>query len=269
MNALHTTFTQLCNGLGMKAFCDAMLAQEGDADYAHKTSLERVLEALEAQAEHRQSNKVKRLHTAAKLEFPFATIEALNQSELPIPLSQLIEYSRGGWVKDGLNLGFTGPTGGGKTSAACAIANELIVQRIPVLYIHFNRLIHLFEILGKNPSEQHEKQYKKLETIPVLLIDDWALTPLSANARKSLFDLIRERHSKKRSMILTSQYDICDWHDAIQDKTVADSIIDRIISFTIHLNWDNESLRQKLGKELIAKNMAKNSDVNPSQGDKL
>jgi hypothetical protein len=66
----------------------------------------------------------------------------------------------------------------------------------------------------------------RLSRIDVLVIDDWAMAPLSEPERRDFWEICEDRY-QVRSLILTSQLPVTRWHEEIGDPTVADGILDR------------------------------------------
>lgn len=53
---------------------------------------------------------------------------------------------------------------------------------------------------------------KRLNRIDVLVVDDWAMTPLSEAERRDFWEIAEDRY-QTRSFILTSQMPVSDWHE--------------------------------------------------------
>ncbi len=64
----------------------------------------------------------------------------------------------------------------------------------------------------------------------------------NADQRRDLLDIIEDRHNLK-SVIITSQMRSQTWHEIIGDPTIADAIIDRLLSRTFKLKLFGESMR--------------------------
>jgi DNA replication protein DnaC len=62
----------------------------------------------------------------------------------------------------------------------------------------------------------------------VLLIDDFAMTPITDSERRDLFEVLDDRHDT-RSTIISSQIPPKRFHDYINESTHADAICDRLI----------------------------------------
>ena len=79
--------------------------------------------------------------------------------------------------------------------------------------------------------------------IDVLLIDDLALRPLTAEQAADLLEVIEDR-SQRRSTIVTSQLPVAHWHDALGDPTLADAILDRLTHNAHRIELRGDSLRR-------------------------
>ena len=86
----------------------------------------------------------------------------------------------------------------------------------------------------------------KLSRIDVLVIDDWAMAPLSEPERRDFWEICEDRY-QTRSMILTSQLPVARWHEQIGDPTVADGILDRLVHNAHRIEMRGDSMRKKRG----------------------
>jgi len=62
----------------------------------------------------------------------------------------------------------------------------------------------------------------------LLNLDDFGAQSFDATARMNLLDVIEDRYGKK-STIITSQIPVNEWHEEIGDKTVADTVLNRLV----------------------------------------
>ena len=84
----------------------------------------------------------------------------------------------------------------------------------------------------------------KLSRIDVLVIDDWAMAPLTETERRDFWEICEDRY-QTRSMILTSQLPVARWHEQIGDPTVADGILDRLVHNAHRIEMKGDSMRKK------------------------
>jgi len=81
-----------------------------------------------------------------------------------------------------------------------------------------------------------------------LIVDDWAMAPLTEAERRDFLE-IRDTRYQARSVLLTSQIPIASWHSQIGDPTIADSILDRLVHNAHRIELQGESMRRKKGNK--------------------
>ena len=91
------------------------------------------------------------------------------------------------------------------------------------------------------------KELSKVENHDLLIIDDFGLQTMNYEKQLILMDLIEDRHHKK-STIFCSQFPVKNWYDLIEEKTIADAILDRIIHSAFRFELKGESMRKKMKK---------------------
>ena len=83
----------------------------------------------------------------------------------------------------------------------------------------------------------------QLSGIEVLVIDDWAMAPLSEPERRDIWEICEDRY-QVRSTILTSQLPVSRWHEQIGDPTLADGILDRLVHNAHRIEMKGDSMRK-------------------------
>lgn len=146
------------------------------------------------------------------------------------------------WITAHRNILITGPTGVGKTFIGCALAHLACREGFSALYVRLPRLLPELAI-GKGDG-RYARLFRTLAKTQVLLLDDWALAPLAPEARHDLLELIDERHERGATLI-TSQLPVAHWHEWVNDPTVADAILDRLLHNSYQIALKGESLRKK------------------------
>jgi DNA replication protein DnaC len=87
----------------------------------------------------------------------------------------------------------------------------------------------------------------RLSRIDVLVIDDWAMAPLSEPERRDFWEICEDRY-QVRSTILTSPLPISRWHEQIGDPTLADGILDRLVHNAHRIEMRGDSMRKNRPK---------------------
>ena len=64
--------------------------------------------------------------------------------------------------------------------------------------------------------------------LDLLVIDDFAISPMGAAERNDLLELLDDRIGA-HSTLITSQLPVKDWHTYLSDPTLADAILDRVV----------------------------------------
>src|SRR5579884_4043718 len=96
------------------------------------------------------------------------------------------------------------------------------------------------------PGPSARSRLARLARVDVLLVDDWAMVPLADTERRDFLEICEDRYPM-RSMILTSQLPVAQWHEQIGDPTLADSILDRLVHNAHRIEMRGESMRKKRG----------------------
>jgi DNA replication protein DnaC len=151
----------------------------------------------------------------------------------------------GDWIDAHDNLIICGPTGVGKSWLSCALGHKACRDNRSVLY---QRVPKLFGDLALARGDgRYARLVRALGGVQLLILDDWGLEPLDAQARHDLLEILEERYGR-RSTIITSQLPVDSWHQVIGDPTYADAILDRLVHNAQRLNLSGDSLRRTRSK---------------------
>ena len=147
----------------------------------------------------------------------------------------------GEWIERHQNLLLTGPTGTGKTWLACALGHRACRDNRAVLY---HRVPRLLEALGLARGDgRYARMLKGLARVHLLILDDWGITPLTAEGRRDRMVIIDARHDRAAT-IVTSQVPVELWHEHIGHPTIADAVLDRLVHGAHRIELKGESMRK-------------------------
>jgi len=160
--------------------------------------------------------------------------------------SLLLSLASCQWVRQRNNCLLTGPTGTGKTYLACALAQKACREGCSVQYARMSRL--LAQLSAAKAEGTFVKRLSALARTDLLVLDDWGITPLSAENRRDLLEVLDDRY-ELRSTLVTSQLPLEHWHEALGDPTLADAILDRLVHNAHKIALFGESLRKTRASE--------------------
>ncbi len=201
---------------------------------------DRMLAIVNSERERRYRNKLDRMVKAAQLKYPAMPEEIDFNIKRGLKKSELLELLKCDWINNKRHLLITGPSGTGKTWLSCAIAMAAIRRGNSVRYARVSRLLE--EIQYSRIDSSTQKLRKKFSSHALLIIDDFALHPLTMQERTDLFEIIEDRSSVS-SLIIVGQRPVEDWYGYIKDPLLADAFMDRVQSGSYHLKLDGESNR--------------------------
>lgn len=149
------------------------------------------------------------------------------------------------WLKENNNVLIIGPTGVGKTYLACALAQKACREGYTALYFRLPRLLHDLSIA--KADGRYDKVMRSISRADLLILDDWGLDKFTKEQRHDLLEILEDRHGL-RSTLVTSQVPVKHWHEVVDDPTLADAILDRLVHNAYKLVLDGESMRKKRSK---------------------
>jgi DNA replication protein DnaC len=205
-------------GMKLYGMADGFRGQLESAEFHPLSFEERFALLVDQQWLWKQNRAFERRLQAAKLKQK-AVIEDINYQH-PRGLDRKLVRSLASseWVRQKLNIVFTGPTGVGKSWIGCALAQKACRDGFSVLHKKISELFR--ELATAQVDGSIGRMLVRLAQIDVLLLDDFAMAPLKDSQRRDFLEICDDRY-QRRSLILTSQMPISHWHEQIGDPTVA------------------------------------------------
>ena len=204
---------------------------------------ERLSMLVQREVAWRDARRVERLLKAAKLKVGMACVEDINyRSSRALDRSLVATLAGGDWIRNAQNLLITGATGCGKTWLACALAHQAARSGFSVLYVRAGRLFDELQVAHGDGS--FARRLVQLAKLDLLVLDDFAISPMGAPERSDLLEVLDDRVGT-RSTLITSQLPVKAWHTYLDDPTLADAILDRVVHTSHKIDLKGGSLRDK------------------------
>ena len=236
----HPTFDQL-NAMGLygmaKAFHDMVANPDADS-LGHAEWLAMLLDReLALRHDRRLSARLR----YAKLRHQAAPEDIDYRTERGLDRRQINELLTGKWIDNFENLILEGPTGVGKSWLACALGHKACRDNRSVLYVRAPKLFD--ELALAHGDGSFARRLKSLGAVDLLILDDWGLEPLDAQARHDLLEILEDRYGRRSTMV-TSQLPVAEWHSLIAHATYADAILDRLVHNAHRIDIKGDSMRR-------------------------
>lgn len=240
----HPTIEKL-HQLRLNGMAHALARQDESAEAHALTFEERLGLLLDCEATYRDDKRLtSRLRLAALRQN--ACLEDIDY-RVPRGLdkSTIAKLAQGRWLKEHLNCLITGPAGVGKSFIACALAHQACRDGLSVRYLRLPRLLN--DLTIARGDGRYRKLLAQLARTDLIVLDDFGVAAFSDEARRDLLEILEDRY-QRRSTVITSQFGVERWHELINDPTLADAILDRLIHNAYRLALKGESMRKRKGK---------------------
>ena len=202
------------------------------------------LTAVDDALDQRRANRIERLIRQANFAIPHASIEELDYSDgRGINPTRMRRYANHDWRKDPINLLITSPTGGGKTYLMCAIGLAACHREYTVIYTRMDDLARDL-IIARNDNIAHRDLINNLSRTDILQIDDFLAVGIDERAASDLFAILANRDNHKPT-IIASQSNPKYWLQALPDRVLADSIVNRLANNARKINLGDTDMRQQ------------------------
>jgi len=226
----------------LDAMATAWTEQNAHPDTARLSFDERFGLLVDAEWLHRENKRLSRVLRDAKLRINGACVEDIDHdAKRDLDRAVVRQLASCRWVAEHQNVLINGATGTGKTYLACALAQQACRKGYRAVYRRASRLFT--DLALARADGTYPRVLSRLAKVDVLVLDDWAMAPITDAERRDLLEVLEDRYGA-RSTIVTSQVPYKRWHELIADPTHADAICDRLIHNAHKLNLKGPSRRR-------------------------
>jgi DNA replication protein DnaC len=237
---LEQTFEKLYS-LKLHGMAQALERQQSNPDLASLAFEERLGMLVEEQWLWRENRALKSRLRLASLKIPSACMEDINYRH-PRQLDGSMFRSLGccDWIRNRHNVTITGPAGVGKTYLCCALLQCACRHGFSARYLSAPKLFRQLAMAYADGS--FDRLLSRLAKTDVIAIDDWGLAPLTDTQKHHILEVLDDRCGSG-STILGSQYEVEKWHDLVVSPTLADALMERMLTNSYRLALKGETLR--------------------------
>ena len=136
-----------------------------------------------------------------------------------------------------------GPVGVGKTFVANALGHLACRHGYNVTFARADETLR--RLRQSRFDNSRDAEMTALTTVDLLILDDFALEPMSKEESKDVYQLFLER-TGRASMIITSNRDTAEWLAMFDDVLLAQSAVDRFKNSAYDFVIEGESYRSRL-----------------------
>ncbi len=238
----HTTIINKLSELNYKGFKEAYMHQIEDVNYDTLSFEDRLYQLLDAQDIFLRNKRIAMAFKLSRIKDKQAAIDAIDfNAKRKINKTQIHSLAALNFIHTKQNIIITGKTGTGKSYLAQAIANRAIIDGYRAYYIRTPSLLE--EIRISRIDGTYTNLLKKYSRFKLLILDDFGVAPMVEDDATNLFEIIEDR-TEINSTIITSQLPVSEWYNYLNNNTIADAILDRIIHSSHRVNLEGPSMRK-------------------------
>ncbi len=211
----------------------------------HPPAHEMIAMLVDAEVQNRAHRRMELFLRTSKMRYRATLPDVQCSEDRNLQPDKLASLADSAFIDRAENILITGATGCGKSFLACAFGHQACATGHRTLYFNLNRLSEQIAIAKTDGTLI--KWLNLLKNAQLIILDDFGLQPIAQGVKLILLQILEDRY-EENATIICSQLPVAKWYEYLEEPTIADAILDRIIPRAHRIELKGKSRRKNLNQ---------------------